>query len=109
MRGMMLDVMQCGAQPVAREQGGETLREPLTGAPVPYALKHKANSGAGGQQISELARQLCRAVLVDREMVDIAKAQLAFTQAIRDRLRRKSGPMLDPAKPLLLRCGDQFS
>ena len=36
-------------------------------------------------------------------MVDIAKAQVAFAQAICDRLRRKPGPMLDATKPLFFR------
>src|SRR3954453_208193 len=106
---MMLDVMQCRAQSVAREQGSETVRERLAGTPVPYSLKYKARIGAGGHHIGELARQLCRAVLIDREMVDIAEAQLAFTQTIRDRLRRKPGPMLDSAKPLLLRRRDELA
>src|SRR3954469_17079340 len=98
MRRMMFYIVPFRAQPVAGEQGGETIGEPVAGAPVPEALKHKTGVGTGGRKIDELARQLRRAVLVDRDMIDIAEAQPGFTQTIRDRLRRKPGPVLDATK-----------
>src|SRR4051812_35871985 len=109
MRRMMFDIVPFRAQPVAGEQGGETIREPVASAPVPEALKHKTGVGTGGREIDELARQLRRAVLVDRDMVDIAGVQSGFTQAISDGMRRKSGPVLDSAEPLLLHRRDEFS
>src|SRR3954469_13201892 len=109
MRCVMLDIVPFRAQPVTGEQGGETMREPVTSAPVPEALKHKTGVGTGGREIGELARQLRRAVLVDCDMVEIAEVQPGFPQAICDRLRRKSGPVLDAAKSLFLHRRDEFS
>ena len=60
-------------------------------------------------QIAELEPALGSIILVDRDMVDIAEPQAALAQAIGDRLRGKSRPMLDPAKPLLFRRGDQLA
>src|SRR4051812_19726153 len=100
---MMLDMVQYCSQSVARERGGEVFRNLFASAPGPYSLKHQAKSGAGGREIGKLAHPLCRAVLVDRDVVDIAKAQVAFAQAICHRLRRKPGPMLHATKALFFR------
>ena len=55
-------------------------------------------------------RQIVHARLaIDRDVIDIAKFSRAFAQAVIDRLGRQPGPMLDPAKALLLRGGDEFA
>ena len=75
---MMLDMVQYSSQFMAWEQGDEAFRKPFAGMPGSYSLKHKAKARAGRRQISELAYYLCRAVLVDRDMVNIAEAQVGF-------------------------------
>jgi hypothetical protein len=52
------------------------------------------------QKIANFSDSMRAAVRVDRDMLDIAKTQPRFAQAIGDRLRRKSSPMLDAPKTL---------
>jgi hypothetical protein len=46
---------------------------------------------------------------IDRDMVDIGDLEPGFPQTIIDRLRRQTGPMFDPAKPLLFRGSNDLA
>src|SRR5580704_2832911 len=48
-------------------------------------------------------------VLIETDVVDIGKFDACLTQAIRDCLRWKSCPMLNPAESLFLRSGNQLA
>ena len=61
------------------------------------------------QQIAKLTDEVSPAVLIDRDVVHVTQTNPCLAQAIADRLRRKTGPVLLTAKSLLLRGGDEHA
>ena len=102
MREMVLDIVDRAAKAVSGECLGEELGNLLPLTSVSETAEHEADFRRTGRQICDLAHAVGAAVLVDRHMFDIGKAQPGFTQAVGNGLRGKPGPMLDPAKALLL-------
>ena len=92
MREMVLDVVQRRSKSVAREHGREAFWKLFAGAPGSYPFKYKPKARAGGREIAELARQMCRAVLIDRDMVDITEAQIRIRAGNTRSLARETRP-----------------
>ena len=61
------------------------------------------------QQIAKLADEIGPAVLIDRDVVHVTQTHPCLAQAILNRLRRKTGPVLHAAKSLLLGGGDEHA
>ena len=89
---MMLDVMQRARSLSPGNKAARRSGSLFAGAPVPYSLKYKPKVRTGGREIGKLARQLCRAVLVDRDMVDIAEAQACIHAGNTRSLARETRP-----------------
>ena len=61
------------------------------------------------QQIAKLTDEVGPAVLIDRDVVNVTQSNSRLTQTILNRLNREPGPVLHPAKALLLSGGDQLA
>ena len=105
----MLDRMDLGSQRRAGERRREQLGDRGAGLPVAQAPQHQAEVRPLLQDVAELPQLVGAAVLVDRDMVDVAQARAGFREAIGDRLRGKAGPVLDAPEPFLLGGGDQHA
>ena len=92
-------------QATARSSIGN-LRHLVAIAPT---VEQQARTGALERDITELAEEIGAAAAVDGDLGHVTEVNLGFIQAIVDRLRRESGPMLHAPKPLLLGGGEQFA
>ena len=97
---MVLDIVKCGAKAVA----GKCLREELGKLPplatVPQTRQHQVHIGRMAENIADSPHTMRVTVQIERDMVHVAEAHAGIAQAKGNRLRGKSCPMLDPAKPL---------
>src|SRR5690242_3899117 len=93
----------------ARIQVAEQFGQIGPAGPVSQALNNQACAGGMAQSIADLAPEVCLAVLIDGDVMDIAQVDASFIQAIADCLAWKTAKMLDPAEALLFGGGNQFS
>src|SRR4051812_42631440 len=107
MSNMMFDGMRLSAKSLPGEIRFEQLMDALASLAVAQSVQNEARIGTPGKKVSELLAQMCAAVLVDRNVVDVRERRLGLAQTIRNRLTGKSGPMLDAAKAFFFRGGDQ--
>src|SRR5690348_17500080 len=103
---MMLDVMHLAAKMLVREALCQKLRHPCPRAAVSPARQYERRTRTPQQQITELAREMGRAVLVECDVIDVGQCNSSFRQTISDRLRRETGPMLLSTESFLLRRRD---
>src|SRR5690242_1951809 len=108
-RKMMFNALDRAGKGIGRKRAGDQLGEAGAGAAVAQAAGDQAEPGARGQEKAELAGEIGLAVLIDRDAVDVAQPDAGFSQAVRRRLRRKAGAMLDAAEALFLGGGDQHA
>src|SRR5262249_6134107 len=106
---MMFDGMKDAAQCIAGKRLGEELRNMLAAPSILDALEDEMRVRGVSQNVCDLPRAVGAAVLVHRDVVDVAKPKLGFAQAIGNRLAGKARPMLDPPKPLLFCSGNEDS
>lgn len=69
-------------------------------------LPHQLRMWPTRENESEAPQIVYARLAIDRDVIDLLHPHFPFLQTIIDRLGRKSGPMLDPAKPFFLRRGD---
>src|SRR5690242_17378699 len=61
------------------------------------------------RHVAKLAEQIGPVAAIDGDVSYVGEINLSFLQAVMDGLRWESRPVLDPAKPLLFCCGEQFA
>ena len=104
---MMLDRVDLAAKPLAWKRRVKEFGNSLPVAPIADPIADQAKTRRMGGKIGEPPHAMGAPVLIDRDMRHIAEPQPRFPQAISDRLRRKSGPVLDPPEALFFGRGQQ--
>jgi hypothetical protein len=82
---------------------------PCPRTPITQAAEHQIDVGALREKVAYFAQEVCAVVLIKGDVVNIRELNACFTQAISDRLRRKSCPMLYTPESLLLRGSNQLT
>ena len=80
----------------------------------PFCSVAKSIDDRGGtrpfcKNVGELASEIGAVVAIDRNMGDVLQLQFRFGKAVGQRLRGKTGPVLDATEALLLRGRDQLA
>jgi hypothetical protein len=70
--------------------------------PNPPATPQQTRIGALRQNVAQLTDEICPAILIHCNPVDIGERDSGLRQAVCDCLRRKPCPVLDATKALLL-------
>ena len=102
MRDVVLDSMHRAAKSRSRQMHFEQLRDALARFAISQPAQNESGIGTLRKKIGQLLAEMCAAVLIHRDMVDVGERRTRCGQTIGDGLAGKSGPMLDAAKPLFL-------
>ena len=106
MREVMLDLMHL---PAKRWPGNSLPRISESPARRPGCNRSAAGPCPVARTSSRACAAIGAAVLVDGDMVHVGEAEARLAQAICDRLRGETRPVLDAAKALLLGGGDELA
>src|SRR5262249_19632775 len=109
MRQMVLDVVNRALEAFPEERLLQQFLDAFAFAAISQSVEDEAEIGPPDGDIPDLAKEIRAAVLIDGDMIDVLQADAGRLQAITDSLRRKAGPVLDPAKALFLGSGDQHA
>ena len=104
-RKMMLDRMDLPSESRAGQRRQLALDRSAPAA-VAQPVEQQQRLRPRGQDVPQAARGVGARVAVDGHVRDIGRRDARFSQTISDRLRRKTGPVLDTAEALLLRGGN---
>src|SRR5262249_27243283 len=107
MAQVMLDVVHLTLKAIAGKCFGQQFTHVLPFSAVAKPLKDQRRIGTLPGEISKFAPEVGAAVLIERDMIQLAETDAGFAQAISDRLGGKSRPVLDAAKALFFRGGNQ--
>ncbi len=105
---MMLDVHDAAGKPPAGK-GTELIGDARDLLPVLQLRGEQPRARPIGQYIAELAEKIGAPAAIDRNVRDVGEIDVRLLQTIRNSLRGKPGPMLDPAKPFLLGRRQKFA
>src|SRR5262249_47069329 len=109
MRQMVLDVVNRALEAFPEERLLQQFLDAFAFAAISQPVEDEAEIGPPGGDIADLAKEIRAAVLIDGDMIDVLQADAGRLEAISDSLRRKAGPVLDPAKALFLGSSDQHA
>ena len=103
---VMLDVIDRAGERAARQRA-QLLDQALDLRPVAQPLQQQMRVRPAGRHVGELAEKIGAATAVDGDVRDVGQVELRLVQTIGNGAGREAGPVLDPAKPLLLGCRHQ--
>src|SRR5205823_2506412 len=105
---MMFDMPNIDFEPLPRKNLLQVLRNTTSAMAVTEAAEHEPKIRASTREIAQLPPKICPAVLVQRDIVEIARPDPSLSQTISDRVRRKPCPMLYAAETFLFGRRDEL-
>ena len=106
---MVVNVVDLATKGVPREGCRQLFCNPSALAFVAPTVEQHRDAWAAPQRVYQLTAQIRAAVLVDRYMLYVMKADTRRIQAVADGLGRETCPMLDTAKALFLGSGNHLA